>query len=167
METIEDLLSILKEDVEVLKKDVGLLKKNVASLKGSDFERRVRENTTAYFVKLFRRLRPIDKYALSKLLDDTLEESLIDEEERNDALQLDFTAKGKLKDEDKEVYIAVESSVTVDREGLERAFKRAMVLNRATRTETIPVVAFNKITEGAKNLLEELPVLPAELNQSY
>jgi len=48
VEKIDERLTKVESDVEVLKEDVRTLKNDVADLKGSDFERKVRENAPAW-----------------------------------------------------------------------------------------------------------------------
>ncbi|MCS6876319.1 MAG: hypothetical protein NZM36_05610, partial [Aquificaceae bacterium] len=157
VEVLKQDVEVLKKDVEVLKKDVGVLKMDVASLRGDNFERKVRENAPAFLGRVIKRLRPIDRYALADLLEDAVEKGLISEEEKDFAIRVDFAGRGRLQD--KEVYIALEATLSLYPEDVEKASKRAEILWRALSTETIPVVVFQSAQKPALERAEELGVL--------
>lgn len=148
----------LKQDVAQLKQDVAQLKQDVAQLKGSDFERTVRERAPAYFGRIVKRCRLIPFEELASVLEDAVEAGAIEEEEKNEALLLDAVVRGRLKN-GREVLLAVEVSLTVDREDVQRAARRAEVLNRAFSLETIGVACGKERTQGAESLAEELLVV--------
>lgn len=158
VDKIEEDVAILKQDVTVLKQDVAILKQDVASLKGSDFERTVRERAPAYFGRLIRRCRIIGFETLSDKLEDAVDIGLIGEDEKYDALLLDAIVSGKLKT-GKDVILAVEVSLKVDIEDIQRAAKRADVVNRAFQVETIGVAIGKDRTKRAENNAKELNVL--------
>ncbi|MDW8434315.1 MAG: hypothetical protein RMK35_05870, partial [Aquificaceae bacterium] len=107
--------------------------------------------------RVIKRLRPIDKYALADLLEDAVEKGLISEEEKDFAIRVDFAGRGRLQD--KEVYIALEATLSLYPEDVEKASKRAEILQRALSTETIPVVVFQSGQKPALERAEELGVL--------
>jgi len=156
---VEEEFRPLKADVEILKKDVGVLKVDVAKLRGESFERKVRENAPAFLGKVIRRLRPIDKFTLADILDDAIDSGLIDEDMKDFALKVDFAGKGRLKETGKEVHIALEATLTLYPEDVEKVFKRAMIISKAVGQETIPVVVYLNAKEEALSLAEEIGVL--------
>lgn len=148
----------IEEDVTILKQDVAVLKQDVATLKGNDFERTVREKAPAYFGRLIRRCRIISFETLSDKLEDAVDLGLIREDEKYDALLLDAIVTGKLKT-GKDVILAVEVSLTVDIEDIQRAAKRADIVSRAFQIETIGVAVGKDRTKRAENGAQELNVL--------
>ncbi len=156
---VEEEFRPLKADVEILKKDVGVLKIDVAKLRGESFERKVRENAPAFLGRVIRRLRPIDKFTLADILDDAIDSGLIDEDMKDFALKVDFAGKGRLKETGKEVHVALEATLTLYPEDVEKVFKRAMIISKAVGQETIPVVVYLNAKEEALSLAEEIGVL--------
>jgi hypothetical protein len=150
----------LDQDVEILKQDVAILKQDVAELKGESFERRIRERAPAYFGRLIRRCRVISFEDLADTLDDALDKGVISETEKQDVLNIDVVTKGILKtDSEKQVIIAGEVSIKVDRVDVERAHERAKILERAFGMPAISVVIGRESTEGAKTKADELDVI--------
>ncbi len=156
---VEEEFRPLKADVEILKKDVGVLKIDVAKLRGESFERKVRENAPAFLGRVIRRLRPIDKFTLADILDDAIDSGLIDEDMKDFAIKVDFAGKGRLKETGKEVHVALEATLTLYPEDVEKVFKRAMIISKAVGQETIPVVVYLNAKEEALSLAEEIGVL--------
>jgi chromosome segregation ATPase len=159
VEKIDERLTKVESDVEVLKEDVRILKNDVADLKGSDFERKVRENAPAYLGKLIRKCRVLDKAIIADQLDEALDAGRITEEEREEALSVDLVAEGYLRVEpQKKVLVVAEVSVKADKVDVERAHKRSKVVERAFGIPTIPAVIGKKYTAGAKNKAKELQI---------
>ncbi|RMG03522.1 MAG: hypothetical protein D6726_05470 [Nitrospirae bacterium] len=158
VEVLKQDVEVLKQDVEGVKKDVETLKIDVASLKGSDFERRVREKAPAYLGKLIRRCRVVSFEDLADRLEDAIDRGSIAEKDKDDALLIDLVAKGKLRT-GKEIMLAVEVSLKVDVEDVERASKRADIISTACDIETIGVTIGKEYSERAKISAEELAVL--------
>ncbi len=159
VEVLKSDVEVLKSDVGILKKDVGVLKVDVAKLRGESFERKVRENAPAFLGRVIRRLRPIDKFTLADILDDAIDSGLIDEDMKDFALKVDFAGKGRLKETGKEVHVALEATLTLYPEDVEKVFKRAMIISKAVGQETIPVVVYLNAKEEALSLAEEIGVL--------
>ena len=159
VEVLKSDVEVLKSDVGILKKDVGVLKIDVAKLRGESFERKVRENAPAFLGRVIRRLRPIDKFTLADILDDAIDSGLIDEDMKDFALKVDFAGKGRLKETGKEVHVALEATLTLYPEDVEKVFKRAMIISKAVGQETIPVVVYLNAKEEALSLAEEIGVL--------
>ncbi len=159
VEVLKEDMKVVKGDVEILKKDVAILKIDVAKLRGESFERKVRENAPAFLGRVIRRLRPIDKFTLADILDDAIDSGLIDEDMKDFALKVDFAGKGRLKETGKEVHVALEATLTLYPEDVEKVFKRAMIISKAVGQETIPMVVYLNAKEEALSLAEEIGVL--------
>ncbi|MFN3604503.1 MAG: hypothetical protein ACK4UJ_07315 [Leptonema sp. (in: bacteria)] len=155
-------VDVLKQDVAVLRQDVKILKDDVSQLKGSDFERKVREKTPAFFGRLIRKCRLISFEDLASFLDDKVEENVISEQEKEEILNLDVVVSGYLKNnKEKRVILAAEVSLKPNEEDLIRAKKRSEVLGRAYGFPCIAVV-IGKEKEKEEKLIkkaEELDVI--------
>jgi len=152
-------VAILKQDVALLKQDVAILKQDVADLKGDNFERKVRERAPSYFGKLIRKCRLISSQELADILDDAMDNGIISESERDDALNADVVVTGFLKHDKKKVILVTEVSIKIDKTDVEKAFVRAEVIGKAMNFPAIPVVIGKEFTEGAKTRAEELKVI--------
>ncbi len=150
----------LKADVAVLKKDVEKLKIDVAELKGENFERKVRERAPAYFGKLIRKCKVIGFEELAEILEKAVDEGKITEEEKDDVLNIDVVVTGFLKeDRQQKVAIAAEVSVKVDKEDVERASKRKIVLENALEIPVLSVSIGKEFSQSAKALAEKSDVI--------
>ncbi len=160
-------VAILKQDVAVLKKDVALLKEevailkiDVADLKGDNFERKVRERAPSYFGKLMRRCKVISHEELANILDDAVDNGVISESERDNAINIDVVVTGLLRQErEKKVVAATEVSIKADRIDVERASERADIIGRAMNLPAIPIVIGKEYTKGAEARAKELNVI--------
>jgi len=152
-------VAVLKQDVAVLKQDVAVLKQDVAYLKGAEFERTVRERAPAYLGRLIRRCRSISFEELADKLEDAVDEGIITENDKDDAMLVDAVAKGLIKKTGRIVILALEVSLKVDTEDVQRAAKRANTIGKAFNTETIAVALGKDTTKKAKKKAEELNVV--------
>ncbi len=148
----------LKEDVRQLKGDVKQLKDDVGRLKGIVFEQRVREKAPAYFGRLMRRVRVLSASQVARALDDAADQGLVSEDERWNTLQIDVVVRGRLSSGAERV-LAVEVSHVVDRKDVERAARRAEVLERALNFPTVGVVLGHEVTQGGQQAADEQHVL--------
>ncbi len=135
----EETVRVLVVTVDGLRKDVEGLKRDVGRLKGDNLERYYRERSPSCFQRILRRIRVIDAQRLGLLLDDAVEAGRITPEERADALEADVVVVGQHDGE--EVYLVVEVSATVTAWDVERAKRRAAVLEKATEKRALPAVA--------------------------
>ena len=157
---LKEDVAVLKKDVAVLKEDVAVLKQDMADLKGDNFERKVRERTPSYFGRLVRRCKLISFEDLAEILESAVEKELIDEKEKDEALNVDVVASGFLKTEKKKKVVVVgEISIKVDRIDVERAYERSKIISRALGLSAIAVVIGKESTEGALEKAKELGVL--------
>ncbi|RMF88062.1 MAG: hypothetical protein D6736_11385, partial [Nitrospinota bacterium] len=117
-------------------------------LKGSDLERRYREQAHAYFHRLIRRASVLSGERLALLLDEAVSRGELSEEEAEQILQADVVIQGRHRHTQQEVYVVVEVSWGVGIDDVERAAKRATLLSRLG-LPTIPVVAGTWVTPDA------------------
>lgn len=157
---LKEQVDKIEQDVAILKQDVTVLKQDVADLKDDNFERKVREKAPSYFGRFIRRCRVITSEELANILDDAMDNGLISEKERDDALNIDVVVTGILKhDRKKTVVLVTEVSIKADRTDVERASERAKVIEKAMKPPAIPVVIGKEFTEGAETRAKELEVI--------
>jgi polyhydroxyalkanoate synthesis regulator phasin len=149
----------LREKVDTIEREVKKLKDDVAALKGSDFEREVRERAPSYFGRLIRRCRVVLPERLADVLEEAVDEGVISDEEREDALKVDLVVEGVLKSNKEGVVVVCEVSYTADVGDVERANKRADIIGRAFKKRAIPIVVGKEITDGAEERSSALGVI--------
>jgi len=118
----------------------------VGGLKGRVLELTYRDKAPAYFGHLLRRLRVVSP----NTLEDALEAALTPGEFR-DLFRLDLLLTGhpRQKPEIPEVWLAIEISVVIDQNDVDRAERRAKLLQRAGY-RALPVAAGEQMTRGAE-----------------
>jgi SepF-like predicted cell division protein (DUF552 family) len=149
----------LQEEFRPLKADVEKLKNDVAELKGSDFERQVRERAPSYFGRLIRKCRVVSSEKLADILEEAVEKGVIRDEEMEDALNVDLVVEGIWKSNKEGVVLVCEVSSTADITDVERANKRAGIIGRAFNKKSIPIVVGKEVTKGAKEKSSPLGVI--------
>jgi len=139
---------------------VRLLADRQGRMLGDLLELKYAQRATGYFGRLLRRIRVVLPGALDPVTEDTLEAHLT-HDELLDVLQLDVLAVGRLRQppvpEEAELWLAVEVSAVIDRSDVERAQRRAALLRKAGY-RVVPVVAGEGLTQGATQLLQDVPV---------
>ncbi len=134
----------LKNDMEKLKKIVKGLQDDVGSLKGDNFERKVRERAPSYFGRILRRIKTIDYDTLGNILDEAIDKGIITEDEKMELLRIDGVLKGKRPKDGQEMWLVFEASCVVNKEDVERAKRRAIILKRAIGKPVVAVVIGEK-----------------------
>jgi len=126
---------------------------------GDLLEFRYGRRARALFGRYLRRLRVVLPDGLDAATEDMLEARLA-HEEYLEILHLDVLAVGKLRypPTQEETWLAVEVSSVIDREDVERACRRAELLQKAG-LRAVPVVAGEGLTVGATGLLQDRPVV--------
>ena len=147
-------VATLQVDVATLQVDVAILKDDVGTLKGESVERRYREHAPAYFGRLARRLRLVERTALADELDAAVERGTLIEAERDAVLLADVVATGRRVVDQAEVYLLAEVSAGVGPGDVERAAERAVALAKLGRP-VIPIVAGDSITPEAAGLARQ------------
>jgi hypothetical protein len=127
----------------------------VAKLIGDVLEAKYRDKAFAFFGSLLRRTRVVSLVELEDLLEAHLSPRMM-----RDLLPLDLLVRGRPRErkDAPEVYLAVEVSVVVDQEDVDRAVRRAEVLRQAG-LPVIPTVAGEDVTRGGQDAAQEDHVL--------
>ncbi len=134
------------------------LEVRVGRMDGELLEIRYERRATAYFGRVLRRVRVVE---VPELLD-TLEARLTPEE-IDEVLNLDLLVVGRPRrpgamPEERDVWLAVEISATVDTEDVDRAVERATMLRKAGYA-AIPAVAGREATSIAEEAAQGQGVL--------
>jgi len=156
---LKEKVDRIEKDVEILKQDVKYLKVELGDLKGDNFERKVREKFALFFGKLLRKAKVLSQEELLERLSEAEEKELISEEEFDEILRLDVIVEGLLKHSKMPVVLAVEVSVSLYPEDIERASSRAYALSKVLEKEVIPIVVFKKGKPELEEMASEKEVL--------
>ncbi|MFN0071476.1 MAG: hypothetical protein ACKVVP_08320 [Chloroflexota bacterium] len=123
---------------------------DVGRLKGSDLERRFERFAHAYLSRWIRRAHVLTSEELAGIADDAEESGTITEGERMDLLRVDAVVRGRLRADQRLVYMVAEVSWGVGMGDVGRAAHRAGLLARSG-LEAIPVVVGESITAEAQS----------------
>ena len=150
---IKTVMQHLTEQVAELTRDVRELTENqqridntVSRLKGESLEWSYRNKIYGYFGYLMRRLKVVDLSTIDEALETTLTSG-----EFRDVFRLDLLATGQLRESPggPEVWLAIEISSVVDRNDVDRAWRRASLIRRVGPL-VLPVAAGERATAGAE-----------------
>ncbi|MCS6774695.1 MAG: hypothetical protein NZ693_11370, partial [Thermoflexales bacterium] len=156
VEEMNKRLYRVEQDVEVLKADVAGLKTDVASLKGESLERKYRERPFVYFRRLVRKPRVLTDAELDDLLSAALDSGVLTDAEVEEIGRLDAVVRGRRPADDQVVYLAVEISVKIDARDVERAVRRARLLEKIPGITALPVVAGEALTVEGTNAVRQV-----------
>jgi DNA repair exonuclease SbcCD ATPase subunit len=144
---LAEVMRRLVERVDRIEQDVG-------TLKDHDLRRRYAELAPSYFGgPNFRKVHVLTPSELVNRLLAALDEGKIEREDFEEARRIDLVVRGEW--EGRTLHLALETSWTIDRRDVERAVRRARIL-QALLGETWPAVAGSRLTEGARELLQQI-----------
>lgn len=140
------LVSLLVEQVRSLTTLQQQMNDKLGNLEGQVLELTYHKKAAAYFGRLLRRPKVVEVNSLWESL-----ETCLAKDELNDVLLLDLIVKGVPRDQPErgECWLAVEISAVIDPHDVERAQRRAALLQKAGY-QAIPVAAGQKITLEAE-----------------
>ena len=144
---VEDQIAALTRTVDTLTNDVG-------ELKGDSLERRYREKAAAYFGRLLRRTHVLTDDELNKLLDDSVAQGVLTEDESDEVIWADAVVRGRRRSDRAQVVAVAEVSWGVGIRDVERARRRSDLLAKVGFT-TLPVVGGKAVTREAAELARE------------
>ncbi|MBN1890392.1 MAG: hypothetical protein JW850_20530 [Thermoflexales bacterium] len=155
---VEELVEAQKRTearIDRLEATTQRLVNDVGRLKGRDMERQYIEKAGAYFGRW---LWPVAAIPLGELRPEL--EARLDVDKVEEIMRLDVLIKGRARGlpGTPELWLALEVSAVIDRGDVERARRRAALLERAGY-RAIPAVAGEELTEGAERLANETPIL--------
>jgi len=135
-------LDQLTEEVRQLTRNVQNLTRQVGRLTqevGGFLEIKYRQHPYGYFGMILRQPRWVAGDELETLLDEALQAGRISEKDLQVLMLTDLIVRGVRQG--RTTWLAVEVSGTIDREDIQRALERAILLSRCVPDEVIPVVA--------------------------
>jgi len=144
----------LAEALRRLVERVDRIEQDVGTLKDHDLRRRYAELAPSYFGgPNFRKVHVLTPSELVNRLLAALDEGKIEREDFEEARRIDLVVRSEW--EGRTLHLALETSWTIDRRDVERAVRRARIL-QAILGETWPAVAGSRLTEGARELLQQI-----------
>jgi chromosome segregation ATPase len=144
----------LETNVARLDTTVARLDNTVGRLDGDALEVRYQREAGAYFGRLARRVRVIEKTRLLDMLDDAVDQGRLTEEERDEVLLADLVLSGRRRQDGAEAYYVVEVSSAIDPHDVQRAINRAGLLARLGQP-AVAVVAGRSIGPDAATYAQD------------
>jgi chaperonin cofactor prefoldin len=145
LESLIERIETLTAHMDTLATAHRRLEDKLGRMRGQMLELLYVKRAGAFFGRFLRRVQVVETHTLEDRL-----ESQLSPGEFNDLLLLNLLVKGRLRHaEDKEIWLAVEISATVDRTDVERTARRARLLRKAGY-QAIPVAAGEETTLGAE-----------------
>jgi len=143
-------VGVLKQDVGVLKRDVGVLKRDSANLKGKAQEQTYHNKADAIFGRYLRNGRKAGSWVADHLYAALLDEK-VSEAEVEQVLAADLLWIGEERQTKTQLVLVMEASWLAEANDVERALKRAAVLERIG-LHALPVVGGEEWTQDATTL---------------
>ncbi len=154
----ERRLQRLEATVAQLGDQMKTLNKIMTDFMSTDLERQYRENAPAYFGRLLRRIRVLSSQHLADLLEDALDQGEITWRERDDVLEADVVLRGRSREDGTERYLVAEVSWGVGSHDVERASRRARILERVLGQPVLAAVAGKRIDPAVEQYAREMGV---------
>ena len=154
----ERRLQRLEATVAQLGDQMKTLNKIMTDFMSTDLERQYRENAPAYFGRLLRRIRVLSSQHLADLLEDALDQGEITWRERDDVLEADVVLRGRSREDGTERYLVAEVSWGVGPHDVERASRRARILERVLGQPVLAAVAGKRIDPAVEQYAREMGV---------
>lgn len=174
MATAEKRFAALESDVAELKSDVREIKGDIVDIKGelnrqsgdignllgAEYERKIGSNISSIAsqhlelqkIRILKGYKAFDEMPFFDLIDSAVDRGAIDRQQRIDAGNVDIVLQAQSQPEKSLVYVALEVSVTVGANDIQRAANRAEILGQATGAPTLPVVIGANIDEARQEL---------------
>jgi uncharacterized coiled-coil protein SlyX len=161
---LEQAVGDLVERMERVERRLDRVEQRLDRVDGRLAEIQFRDNVDAYFGQFVRGPRRVWLRDLAKLTE-AVDGNLISEDQYADVSRLDALVVGRDRSMPGgvETILAIEVSVTIGREDIERASRRAGILSQAGYRAR-PLVAGNLIGEAAQALATERDVLVQVIN---
>ncbi len=148
LQRLEEAVADLTRAQQATERRLRRLEEDVGELKGESLERRYRERAASYFQHILRRIRLIDHQQLGLLLDEAVDRGAISLDERAEVLQADVVLRGV--QDGQEVYLVAEVSGTITAGDVQRAVRRAALLEKAMGQRALAAVAGKRLSRAAQ-----------------
>ncbi|HLG72129.1 MAG TPA: hypothetical protein VK009_17060 [Chloroflexota bacterium] len=163
-ERTEQRIEALADQVGTLADRMGTMADRLGSIEGDLLEWRFEKFAAAYFSRLARRLRVVDRSTLADALDEAVDAGDISDPDREDAIRADLVLSGKDREGGADSYFVVEISAGVGVGDVQRASDRARIMSKLGKPG-VPVVAGEWLTEQAKRAAADLHVRQIEVGR--
>ncbi len=123
----------------------------ISNLMGWRYEEQVDKQLRAIMGRVgpgFRRVAPSDRNEFADRMDEAVEAGRVSADEAGAVLEANSVATAQAKDDGREVYLVVESSITVAQDDVERARTRAAIIAQALDVDTKAVVVGSILPDG-------------------
>jgi cell division protein FtsB len=159
---VTQLTQQVAQIVEALRRterQIVRLQDDVGGLKGMALEQRYRTHAFAYLSRLVRRTHVLTDDELVALLEEAVARGALSEDGMDEIGRADMVVRGQRRESQSpdEVYLVVEISWGVGTGDVERAVRRAALLNQ-TGLHAMPVVAGERIADEAAELARAMRV---------
>ena len=153
-------VSEIKEDIVGIKGELRRQSGDIGNLLGAEYERKIGSNISSIAsqhlelqkIRILKGYKAFDEMPFFDLIDDAVNRGAIDRQQRIDAGNVDIVLQGQSQSEKSLIYVALEVSVTVGSNDIQRAANRAEILGQATGAPTLPVVIGANIDEARQEL---------------
>ena len=167
---LESDVAELKSDVSEIREDIGNIKDelrkhggDIGNLLGAEYERKIGNNIHSIVgqhlnirrARVLKGIKAFDEIPFFDLIDNAEDRGAINQQQRMNAGSIDIFVQGIEYPEQSTVYAALEVSVTVGDNDIQRAEDRAHILRSATGEPTLPVVIGANIDEERQELAAE------------
>jgi chromosome segregation ATPase len=142
---VDTLAGQLSELVVQVSRLAGIL----GDVRGRVLELDYREKAHSYFLRILRGIRPVTRMELAAMAEDAEQRALLSLDEHADLLQADVVVRGRRRDRDEECYLLAEVSAVIDAHDVERAARRARLLERIAAVPALAAVAGERATADA------------------
>ncbi|MDR7523503.1 MAG: hypothetical protein QN168_13695 [Armatimonadota bacterium] len=149
LEALAARVDTLTAHMSELVVQVSRLAGNVGDLRGRVLELDYREKAHAYFLRILRAIHPVSRTELAAMAEDAEGRALLSLDEHADLLQADLVIGGRRRDGDEECYLVAEVSAVVDARDVERAARRARLLQRIVAVPVVAAVAGERAAADA------------------
>jgi len=122
----------------------------VGGMRGDLLELRYREHAAGLFQALLRRIRVVSAETLEALVEEAETRGALSPDEHAEVLRTDLVLTGRRRADAAEVYLVVEVSAVIEGADVERATRRARLLEQATGVPTLAAVAGERILPEAE-----------------
>ncbi|MDR5694925.1 MAG: hypothetical protein QN198_06180 [Armatimonadota bacterium] len=130
----------------------------VGEILGELLETRYREKAAAYFQQILRGIRAVPREELEQLANEAEIREALSKDDHVDLLLVDLVVRGQLRDRGVDGYLVVEVSSVIDSRDVERASRRARLLERIVASPVVPAVVGGNFTEEAERDITSLGV---------
>jgi hypothetical protein len=146
---LEEALIRLTDRVDVLAMRMDQLVGVVGNMRGDLLELRYRQHAVAYFAPLLRGIREVPPSEVDRFAEDAERAGRLTEAEHLDLVRTDLVLMGSDRRSLMPAYLVIEVSALIDSQDVERAARRAQLMEKAGLS-TLAAVAGEGITHDAE-----------------